>query len=118
MENYNDSFYSGGGDPVTLNNPLIHFAQDHPVTTLIFAIIGVIAIIILVVYLVSLMYGVMFGTSDSFVGSYMHWRPNVQTDRSLTQFNANQSAPPLQFPIGLLKNGVDADGVETNLGSY
>lgn len=117
MEFYNDSFM--GGNPVTLDNPLIHFAQNHPVTTLVFAIIGVIAILILVVYLVSVMYGVMFGTSDSFVGTYMPWRPNVQ-DRSEINaiIDANKLSSPIEFPVGLLKNGVNADSVESNLGSY
>jgi len=117
MENYNDSFYNGGG-PVTLQNPLLDFAQNHPVTTLVFAIIGVIAIIIVVIYFVSKMYAVMFGT-DSFVGSYMHWRPNVQDKSELDAImHANQVEPPMQFPMGLLKNGIDPAIADTNLGSY
>jgi len=117
MEFYNDSFM--GGTPVTLDNGLIEFAQKHVVATLIFAVIGLIAIIFVIGYLIIKTYSAIFGNSDSFVGTYMPWRPNVQ-DRSEINaiIDANKLSPPIQFPAGLLKNGVDPDSVESNLGSY
>lgn len=117
MENYDDSFYTGGTDPLNIDNAFTRFAQSHFVTTLIFAIIGMIAIIILVILISSKVIGNILCSKDSFVGSYMRWRPNVQDKSELNAIMAaNKVDPPLAFPAGLLRN--DSGDVETNLGSY
>lgn len=117
MENYNDSFYNGG-DALQVDNVLTRFTQTHVLTATVFAIIGFIAVLIVFILIVSKIYGNMF-SKDSFVGTYMHWRPNVQDKSELNAImDANRVDPPLPFPMGLLKNGSNGDGIETNLGSY
>lgn len=116
MDNYNDTFYNGGADGH--ETPMIDFARKHIEATFFFAIIGVIALFILIIFIVSKLYTSMF-KSDSFVGSYMHWRPNVQDRSELNAImDANRVEPPLPFPMDLLKNDADMGLVDTNLGSY
>ena len=116
MENYNDSFYMGGDD-FSVDNPVTRFARDHFVTTFVFAVIGVIAILIVVIMLISKLYNNMFN-SDQFVGSYMHWRPNIQDKSELNAImDANRTSPPINFPGDFLKNDADIGLVGTNLGS-
>jgi hypothetical protein len=117
MENYNDSFYNGGADDFSVDNVVTRFARDHFITTFVLAIIGVIALLIIVVMLISKLYNVMF-KSDSFVGSYMHWRPNVQDKSELNAIMAaNKMSPPLNFPTDLIKNDADPSDIDTNLGT-
>lgn len=113
-DNYNDSFFNGGVEDH--ETPLINFAKSHIEITFVLAIIGLIALLIMVIWLVSTLYSKMF-SSDSFVGSYMHWRPNVQDRSELNAImDANRVEPPIQFPMDLLKNDADVGLVDTNLG--
>jgi len=118
MERYDDSIY--GGDEL---NRFARLSVEHPRIMSTWAGIGILLVVLIifmvVVHLVSQYFGWgKYGKSDSFVGSYMHWRPNMQDKSEINAvINANAASPPIPIPVGLMTAGNGATYLESNLGS-
>lgn len=111
-----------GGD-ATGHNKWVQLNQQHPIMSSTFAAIGIILIVLLLVWLAVILLSQYFGWgkwgNDSFVGSYMRWRPNVQDKSEINAvINANAVSPPIPLPGGLLKGPESEALLESNLGAF
>lgn len=122
MERYDDSIYGGGNGEY---NAWVQLSVDHPRVMSTMAAIGVLLVVIIIFIIVVHLVSQYFGwgkygkcKTDSFVGSYMHWRPNVQDKSEINAIiDANAGNPPIPIPTGLYKSGNDTTYLESNIGS-
>jgi hypothetical protein len=117
MERYDESLYGGN------EGGWKSLVCKHPILMTTLAVIAVVLLVLLVfswaIQTMAKFFGWgVYGKSDSFVGSYLPWRPNVVDKSEIDAvINANASSPPIPIPVGLMVAGNDATYLESNLGS-